>query len=55
MLKSFQIRNFRLFNRLEVKKLSNSFSDNPLNMEIVLSNIKNCERTYKERKHLYSL
>ena len=39
----------------EVKKLSNSFSDNPLNMEIVLSNIKNCERTYKERKHLYSL
>ncbi|MFM6312638.1 MAG: AAA family ATPase, partial [Dolichospermum sp.] len=23
MLKSFQIRNFRLFNRLEVKKLSN--------------------------------
>lgn len=38
----------------EVKKLSNCFSDNPLNMEVVISNIKNCERTYKERKQVFS-
>lgn len=38
----------------EVNKLSNCFSDNPLNMEVVISNIKNCERTYKERKQVFS-
>jgi hypothetical protein len=38
----------------EVRILSNCFSKEPLNMEIVISNIKNCERTYKERKQIFS-
>ena len=38
----------------EIRMLSNCFSDNPLNIEIVISNIKNCERTYKERKQIFS-
>jgi hypothetical protein len=37
-----------------VKKLLFSFSDNPINMEVVITNIKNCERTYKERKLVFS-
>ena len=38
----------------EVRILSNCFSKEPLNMEVVISNIKNCERTYKERKQVFS-
>lgn len=38
----------------ELRILSNCFSDNSLNMEVVISNIKNCERTYKERKQVFS-
>jgi hypothetical protein len=38
----------------EVRVLSNCFADNPLNMEKIISNIKNCERTYKERKQVFS-
>ena len=38
----------------EIRMLNNCFSDNPLNIEIVISNIKNCERTYKERKQIFS-
>lgn len=38
----------------EVRILSNCFSNDPFNMEIVISNIKNCERTYKERKQVFS-
>jgi len=38
----------------ELSILSNSFDDSPINMEKVISNIKNCERTYKERKQVFS-
>ena len=38
----------------EMRVLSNCFADNPLNMEKIISNIKNCERTYKERKQVFS-
>jgi hypothetical protein len=38
----------------EVRALKNCFLDNPLNIEIINDNIKNCERTYKERKQIFS-
>ncbi len=38
----------------DIKILSNCFSENPLNMVNVISNIKNCESTYKERKRVFS-
>jgi hypothetical protein len=38
----------------DVKLLFYCFSDSPINMEAVISNIKNCERTYKERKQVFS-
>ena len=31
-----------------------TFLDNPLNMQNVIGNIKNCERIYKERKQVFS-
>lgn len=37
-----------------VKSLHYCFSDSTINMEAVISNIKNCERTYKERKQVFS-
>lgn len=39
----------------EVRVLSDCFSDDSLNMEIVIYNIKNCERTLDERKQFFSL
>lgn len=39
----------------EVRVLSDCFSDDLLNMEIVIYNIKNCERTLDERKQFFSL
>lgn len=38
----------------QIKSLSNCFIEDPINMEAVISNIKNCERTYQERKNTYS-
>jgi len=38
----------------EMRSLTDCFFDNPLNYEKILSNIKNCERTYKERKQVFS-
>jgi hypothetical protein len=38
----------------EMRALSSFFADNPLNIEKIISNIKNCERTYKERKQVFS-
>jgi len=38
----------------EMRVLSSCFLDNPLNFEKIISNIKNCERTYKERKQVFS-
>ena len=38
----------------EIKDLYNSFVDNPLDLEKIISKIKNCERTYKERKQVFS-
>ncbi len=38
----------------EMKVLGNCFADTPLDMEKIISNIKNCERTYKERKQVFS-
>jgi hypothetical protein len=38
----------------EMRVLSSCFVDNPLNFEKIISNIKNCERTYKERKQVFS-
>jgi hypothetical protein len=38
----------------QIKSLSNCFLEDPINMESVISNIKNCERTYQERKNAYS-
>jgi hypothetical protein len=38
----------------EMRVLSDCFADNSLNMEKIISNIKNCERTYKERKQVFS-
>jgi hypothetical protein len=38
----------------EMRVLSSFFADNPLNIEKIISNIKNCERTYKERKQVFS-
>ena len=38
----------------DVKSLHNCFLDIPLNMKVVISKIKNCERTYKERKQVFS-
>jgi hypothetical protein len=38
----------------DVKTLLNCFSENPINLEFVISQIKNCERTYKERKQVLS-
>lgn len=38
----------------EMRVLSSCFADNPLNIEKIISNIKNCERTYKERKQVFS-
>jgi hypothetical protein len=38
----------------EIRVLSNCFEDNPLNIEMIMRNIKNCERTYKERKQVFS-
>ena len=37
-----------------VNTLTISFLDNPLNMQNVIGNIKNCERIYKERKQVFS-
>jgi len=38
----------------EIRILNNCFVDNPLDIEKIISNIKNCERTYKERKQVFS-
>jgi len=38
----------------EIRILNNCFVDNPLDIEKIISNIKNCERTYKERKQIFS-
>jgi hypothetical protein len=38
----------------EMRVLSSCFADNPINIEKIISNIKNCERTYKERKQVFS-
>lgn len=38
----------------QIKSLSNCFLEDPINMEEVTGNIKNCERTYQERKNAYS-
>jgi hypothetical protein len=38
----------------EIKSLHSCFSDSPINMEAVIINIKNCERTFKERKKVFS-
>ena len=38
----------------EMKQLSDCFSNTPLNFEKIQDNIKNCERTYKERKQVFS-
>jgi hypothetical protein len=38
----------------QIKSLSNCLHEDPINMEAVISNIKNCERTYQERKNAYS-
>jgi hypothetical protein len=38
----------------EMKVLGHCFADTPLDMEKIISNIKNCERTYKERKQVFS-
>lgn len=38
----------------EMRALSSCFADNPINIEKIISNIKNCERTYKERKQVFS-
>jgi len=38
----------------EIRFLSKCFLDDPLNMEKIKINIKNCERTYKERKQVFS-
>ncbi|MDP2693098.1 MAG: hypothetical protein Q8O88_05675 [bacterium] len=38
----------------EMRVLDLSFSEIPLNSENTISHIKNCERTYKERKQVFS-
>lgn len=38
----------------EVRILSNCFSNDPLNIELVISNLKKCESTYKECKQVFS-
>lgn len=38
----------------DLKSLHYCLSDSPINMEVVISNIKNCERAYKERKQLFT-
>jgi hypothetical protein len=38
----------------EVRTLSSCFSDSTLNLELILKNIKNCERIFKERKNVFS-
>ena len=38
----------------QIESLSNCFLEDPINMEAVISSIKNCERTYQERKNVYS-
>lgn len=38
----------------DVRSLHYCFLDNPINMEAIISNIKNCERTYNERKQVFS-
>ena len=38
----------------QMKAVSNCFFDIPLNFDRIIGNIKNCERTYKERKQIFS-
>ncbi len=38
----------------DINELSNSISQHSIDMEMILSQIKNCERTYNQRKQVYS-
>ena len=38
----------------QMEAVNNCLFDSPLNFERILENIKNCERTYKERKQIFS-
>lgn len=38
----------------QMKAVNNCLFDSPLNFDRIIENIKNCERTYKERKQIFS-